>query len=517
LPLRYPDNNRVFARKAQYQFGWDWGPKIVGAGIWKKVWLDAFDSLSNNAQLQTKKDELFAMLPHDIKLIQNKDSIGTSFQFEKSGKPIYMKGANWIPGTMFPGTMNIDQYRNWLLKAKSANMNMLRVWGGGYYEDDVFYDLCDSLGIYVWQDFMFACAMYPGDPYFLDNVKKEVEYQVKRLRHHPCIVLWCGNNEIEEGWKNWGWQKQFDLHGTDSMKIWNAYQILFNDSLKKWVNEFDGTRSYVSTSPKNGWGHAESFTEGDSHYWGLWWGLEDWEVFKTKTGRFVSEYGMQSMSHYSTLLTYTPKDQLFMNSVTMNAHQRANDGFKKLNHYLLRYFIDSVMLKRLNLQDYIYLTQCMQAHVLYNSIITHRSNPKNMGTLLWQLNDCWPVTSWSIVDFYSEPKAAWFAVKRAYDETNPIAEEDFKKENCMKEGQPEFTINSISDQSISIESDRDAYFVKIETANGTAAQISDNYFHLKKGEKKIISFNPGASKVKIKSLRIRSLNELYQKYKIGRL
>jgi beta-mannosidase len=510
LPLIYPDNNRVFSRKAQYQFGWDWGPALIGAGIWKKVWLDAYDDRSNVMLEQMKRDAKFRLLPHDVTLIQKKDTIGTSFYFEKSGSPVYMKGANWIPGTIFPGTMNREQYSRWLQQAKAANMNMLRVWGGGFYEDDAFYDLCDSLGIYVWQDFMFACGMYPADSAYLQNVKQEVAYQVKRLRHHPCIVLWCGNNESEEGWKNWGWQQQFRLHGEDSLKIWKDYQTLFQDSLRKWVNDFDGTRPYVSTSPKNGWGHPESFTEGDSHYWGLWWGLEDWEVFKTKTGRFVSEYGMQSMSHYTTVQSYTPKNELTMYAPSMIAHQRAGDGFNKINHYLLRYFIDSNMLKKINVQDYIYITQCMQAYVLYNSIVTHRSQPKNMGTLLWQLNDCWPVTSWSIIDYAERPKAAWYAVKRAYQDD--IKNEELRIDRRTITNMPKFTLSAISSNSFSVQSDEDAYFVNLSCPEITM-KWSDNYFHLKKGESKIIKVDsdiiePGIMK-KIKTF---SLNEFYRKY-----
>ena len=248
LPLVRPDNNRVYARKAQFQFGWDWGPIFIGAGIYKNIWIDAYNSLSTNEKFQMERDQLNRSRIKEIKLIQKSDSIGTSFYFEKNGKPIYMKGANWIPAdNIFLNQLTRDDYRRLLKNAKDANMNMLRVWGGGIYETDDFYDLCDSMGIYVWQDFMFACAMYPGDNNFLSNVKEEVKQQIKRLRHHSCIVLWCGNNEIEEGWKNWGWQSQFNLHQQDSIKIWNEYQTLFKDSLNAWVSEFDGTRPYVST------------------------------------------------------------------------------------------------------------------------------------------------------------------------------------------------------------------------------------------------------------------------------
>ncbi len=293
LPLVLPDNNRVYVRKAQFQFGWDWGPKFIGCGIWKGIKLDGW----NGVRIRPT----YAVEKNNVKLIQQKDAVGTSFYFEKDGQPIYAKGANWIPADVFLPRVTKDDYRKMLISAKDANMNMLRVWGGGVYEADEFYDLCDSLGIMVWQDFMFAGGMYPGDDAFMNNVREEVRYQIERLRNHPCIVLWCGNNEVDEAWKNWGWQNQFNLHGKDSAKVWNDYKRLFEDSLKKWVNEFDGTRPYVSTSPKNGWGRKESFTEADSHYWGVWWGLEDWEVFENKTGRFVSEYGMQAMPNWNKI------------------------------------------------------------------------------------------------------------------------------------------------------------------------------------------------------------------------
>ena len=511
LPIVRPDNSRVYARKAQFQFGWDWGPTFIGAGIWKKVWIDGYDELSTNQKLQLKKDELNNSRKKEIKLIQQPDSNGVSFYFEKNGKPIYMKGANWIPASIFPGTLIKEDYLKLLVKAKDANMNMLRIWGGGIYESDDFYDLCDSMGIYVWQDFMFAGGMYPADKYFLENVKSEVKYQIERLRHHPCIVLWCGNNEIDEAWHNWGWQTQFNLHNEDSIKIWKEYKTLFKDSLAAWVNEFDGSRPYVSTSPQNGWGHNESFSEGDSHYWGLWWGLEDWEVFKNKTGRFVSEYGMQSMSNFSTIKTYTKESDRFLYSEAIKSHQKASDGFNKLNHYLTRYFIDSTSLSKLSLSDYTYLSQCMQAFILKNTITTHRNqSPRNMGTLLWQLNDCWPVTSWSIVDYSGAPKAAWYAVKRAYSNDADIKIDNIDRLNLLK-NQPKFTLKITGEHSFSITSTCDAKYVYL-TSDFGEYKLSDNYFDIKKGEIKNISIQNGnASDKIIKHLNVYSLNQFYYK------
>lgn len=499
LPLVLPDNNRVYLRKAQFQFGWDWGPKFVGCGIWKTIRLHGWNGMRIRPTFTIEKN--------NVKLIQQKDSIGTSFYFEKEGKPIYCKGANWIPGDVFLPRLKREDYRKMLLSAKNANMNMLRVWGGGVYESDDFYDLCDSLGIMVWQDFMFTGGMYPGDDAFMNNVREEVKYQVERLRNHPCIVLWCGNNEVEEAWKNWGWQNQFNLHGADSAKVWNDYKRLFQDSLKKWVDELDGTRPYVSTSPKNGWGHKESFTEGDSHYWGVWWGLEDWEVFENKTGRFVSEYGMQAMPNWNTIKNFTDSSDRHMQSGVIQSHQKASDGFKKLNHYLTRYFIDSAKLSSLSLEDYTYLSQCMQYYILKNSIAIHRSKyPSNMGTLLWQLNDCWPVTSWSITDYSRQPKAAWYAVKEAYRD-DVLPQKDSVYPNDLKLVKPEFSFN-LSGNSITLSSSADTKYVALAFINNDTL-FSDNYFDLKKGETKTITFsNITNAREILNKLKIKSLYDI---------
>lgn len=495
LPLVLPDNNRVYVRKAQFQFGWDWGPKFVGCGIWKKIFIKAAD---------TKRSRLINNDNNSVvRLIQQKDAVGTSFYFEKDGKPIYAKGANWIPADVFLPRITKADYRKILQSAKDANMNMLRVWGGGVYEADEFYDLCDSLGIMIWQDFMFAGGMYPGDDAFMNNVREEVKYQVERLRHHPCIVLWCGNNEVDEAWHNWGWQNQFNLHGTDSVKVWNDYTRLFRDSLKKWVDEFDGTRPYISTSPKNGWGHKESFTEGDSHYWGLWWGLEDWEIFNEKTGRFVSEYGMQSMSNWNTIKTYTDSSDRYLFSPVIQSHQKATDGFKKLNHYLTRYFIDSARLSKLSLEDYTYLTQCLQYYILRNSIATHRGKyPANMGTLLWQLNDCWPVTSWSITDYSHKHKAAWYAVKEVYrDDVTPAQEGGYPKEAQLQK--PAYTV-TVSGNTLSVSASTFSKYVFV-SSDDDEVEFSNNYFNLYGGFKETINLN---KTVDPKSIKVISLYDV---------
>lgn len=503
LPLVLPDNNRVYARKAQFQFGWDWGPIFIGCGIWKKIQLHFYEA--DKIDIQINYEPIMA------KLIQQKDSIGESFYFEKNGKPFYVKGANWIPANIFLPSVKKRDYLNLLLKAKNANMNMLRVWGGGVYEDDYFYDLCDSLGIIVWQDFMFANGMYPADSKYLANVKAEVIYQIKRLKKHPCIVLWCGNNEIDEAWHNWGWQNQFNLHGADSARVWDNYKMLFEDSLKSWVNEFDGRRPYVSSSPKLGWGNKKSLMEGDSHYWGLWWGMEDWETFKTHTGRFVSEYGMQAMSNVETIKTYVPANDLKYNSSAVQWHQKASNGFYKLNVYLDKYFIDSSKLSKLSLQEYSYLTQCLQYYILKNCIAVQRNKmPYNMGTLLWQLNDCWPATSWSITDFSQASKAAWYAVRENYrDDLISVNDTVYPKKLLLLK--PGFTILPEGDNTFSIQSNVDAKYVYINVGKGSE-DISDNYFDLKAGKKKILSFSDRYfSPASAKSMKITSLYDVLSK------
>lgn len=504
LPIILPDNNRVYARKAQYQFGWDWGPKFIGAGIWKPVTIEA-SSGSTATRRGTKPDTAFA----NIRFVQQKDSIGTSFHFEKEGKPFYIKGANWIPASAFPASVKRKDYRELLVMAREAGMNMLRVWGGGIYEADDFYELCDSLGIMVWQDFMFAGGMYPGDKNYMASVKAEVEYQVKRLQKYACIVLWCGNNEIDEAWHHWGWQNQFNLHESDSAKVWNDYERLFKDSLQAWINEYaQQPRPYVSTSPQYGWGNPMSYKNSDSHYWGLWWGLEGWEKFKTHTGRFVSEWGMQAMPDYSTVEKYTKPGDRNRFSPAVLAHQKASDGFKKLNHYINRYFFDTIKLDKLSLKEYTYLTQCLQYYILKNSIATQMSKqPVNMGTLIWQLNDCWPVTSWSIIDFYKKPKAGYYAVKRAYTTMDTITDTVYPKNLSLFK--PQFRI-SFTDKFVSVMSDIDAKYVFLDLGEDNQ-QLTDNYFDLKAGEEKKIPFRTTGIFLFRKKYTVMSLYDILSK------
>ncbi len=501
LPLKIPDHNRVFARKAQYHFGWDWGPTFITCGIWRQVRIEAFDQ---------RPAEVKQLPSRRVELVQEPDSIGRSFFFRIDGKPVYMKGANYIPSEVFLPRLKAADYHKIIQLAKEANMNMLRVWGGGVYEDDAFYDLCDRYGIYVWQDFMFAGGMIPVDDSFFRNVKAEVEYQVKRLRHHPSIVLWCGNNEVDEAWHNWGWQQQFNLHGQDSTRVWNAYQRLFRDSLPAWLQQWDGSRPYISTSPMHGWGRKQSITEGDSHYWGLWWGLQDVEVFEHKTGRFVSEYGMQAMPNWTTVQSFTTTQERYLVSPSLKQHQKHPTGYQNLQHYLHRYFLDSNKVKQLSVENYTYLTQCLQYYVLKNSIAIHRSKyPVNMGTLLWQLNDCWPVASWSITDYYRNRKAGWYAVKEAYrDDVLPVKDTIYPKNLPLTK--PVFTITSQGENMFVITSTTDAAYVYVYK-EGEELPLKENYFHLKAGERKYLYIDGRYQKPgEHKQLKVKSLYDVLQ-------
>lgn len=495
LPFVIPDNPRTYVRKAQFHFGWDWGPKFTTAGIWKAVRLEAFD---------LKPAEKPFITPVNVELVQKPDDKGTSFYFNIDGKPVYMKGANYIPADAFVSRLTKNDYRKILTMAKEANMNMIRVWGGGIYESDDFYDLCDSLGIYVWQDFMFAGAMVPGDKAFFDNVKAEVQYQAKRLRHHKSIVLWCGNNEVDEAFNRWGWQKSFKISATDSAKLWNDYTRLFRDSIPTWLKEVDPGRPYISSSPKLGWGVKESLSEGDSHYWGVWWGAEDFEVFEQKTGRFVSEYGMQAMPNYNSILKFTQPDDRYLFSDVLKSHQKAGNGFDKLAIYLDKYMIDSAKISKLSLADYVYLTQCVQYYGFKNMILIQRSKePYNMGTLLWQLNDCWPVASWSITDYdHRAPKAAWYAVKEAYrDDVRPPRDRVRPKD--LKLSDPKITYQ-IKGNTITLRSSAFAKYVYIEIA-GYSGKLSDNYFDLEGGKEKVITFDRNELKTSNVKLSLKSL------------
>ena len=342
-----------------------------------------------------------------IELINEPDSIGTSFYFKLNGIPVFMKGANYIPQDMFLPSVSEARYRNIIDKVKYANMNMLRVWGGGIYENDIFYDLCDENGILVWQDFMFAGSLYPGDPEFIENIESEVYENIKRLRHHPSIALWCGNNEIEVAWKNWGWQKKYNYSLSDSIEIWNNYKKIFQQLIPNALKTLHPQGSYTSTSPLSNWGTPSNFNHSSMHYWGVWHGKDNFDQFDDNIGRFMVEYGFQSFPSITLLRTIANDSNLNLNSNVMANRQKSYVGNGMILKQIEQYFESPT-----NFADFIVLSQKVQAMAYKLAITAHINNqPHCMGTLFWQLNDCWPCPSWSVIEYDGTEKEAYEVIK----------------------------------------------------------------------------------------------------------
>ena len=346
-----------------------------------------------------------------VKVIQEKDTVGSSFKVELNGVSIFMKGADYIPQDMFLARPSKQDYEGVIQQATDANMNMLRIWGGGFFEKDIFYELCDQKGLLIWHDFMFACAMYPGNEAFLNNVRQETIDNIKRLRNHPSIALWCGNNENYIGWKDWKWSKNYSKK--DSASLWFDYEKLYHQLLPEVVEVYDGSRFYWPSSPKYGWGYPVN-KDGDVHYWGVWHAKEPFEVFgkKENIGRFMSEYGFQSTTDLNAVKKYTLPQDREMSSIVMKNHQKHRVGYPVIDKYFDWYYK-----KPNNFQSYLYLSQVMQAFGVGMGIEIHRrSMPHCMGTLYWQLNDCWPVSSWASTDYYDSWKALHYKVRDLFKE-----------------------------------------------------------------------------------------------------
>ena len=347
-----------------------------------------------------------------FEMVDEPDSIGRAFYFKVNGVPFYAKGANYVPEEMIETWMNADNTLSLLCQAKDAHFNMLRVWGGGIYPSDDFFNVCDSLGILVWQDFMYAGTMYPYDEAFLENARIEAEEQVKRLASHPSLALWCGGNEISEGYYNWGWQQSLGWSEEDDKAIKAGYDQLFEGILPEAVALYDGTRPYWPSSPWKGWGRPESLTEGDVHYWGVWWGEQPYEMYREKVGRFNSEYGYQSYPDYQTLLKIAQGEELSKDAEVIAAHQKHPRGTRQIDDFIQRYYPD---IQPKDFEEYVHLSQLSQAYGMEIAIEAHRTaKPYNMGTLYWQLNDAWPVTSWSSIDYYGNLKVFQERLKTLY-------------------------------------------------------------------------------------------------------
>lgn len=509
FPLRaWPNNDQadimlsLYARKAGYHYGWDWGPRLVTAGIWRDVYLECRDSFRIDdtrivtRKLDAGKAEMEALCTvtsdeaaraeltvkygttkavsaqvslvegtntvrvafevknpelwwtnglgnprlydfdivldrsgrratdrvrtgiRTVEIVREKDARGQSMFVRLNGKAVFMKGANYIPLDNFPARVDHGRYEYIIKSAADANMNMLRVWGGGMYENDRFYDLCDRYGLLVWQDMMFACGMFPADTRYLDNVAEEVKDNVRRLRNHPCVALWNGNNENEISYFGWGWRQRYT---DDEDRVYrDNLRKLFYEVIPQAIREVDDSRYYHPTSPVTGYNDID-YSMGDVHFWSVWKGgwIEEYTE-AANIGRFMSEYGFQSYPEMRTIRRFVDDGDLSLDSEVMLSHQRArndqtrdpNFGNNMMKMYMAKYFnVPS------EFGEFVYLSQYVQAEAVKVGIEAHRrAKPYCMGTLYWQINDCWPVASWSSVDYYGRWKALQYYARDAFAE-----------------------------------------------------------------------------------------------------
>ncbi len=342
-----------------------------------------------------------------LELRRHNDEFGQSFVFVVNSIPIFAKGANWIPADSFTNRVSEEKYRHLLTSAIEANMNMVRIWGGGIYESETFYNLCDELGILVWQDFMFACSMYPADNAFVKLVEMEATYQIRRVRHHPSIVIWCGNNEIEGIFQDSDWSEKLPE------SAWCEYVKVFAEALPAVCEKEDPSRPYWPTSPGSDLEpteYAQNPMQGDTHYWGVWHGREPFDFYRQHFPRFISEYGFQSFPEKSTINKFTIEEDHDIFSLVMLNHQKNKFGNALIKEYMEIYY--KVPEK---FDDFILLSQIQQAEAIKIGAEHFRHiRPRCMGSLYWQLNDCWPVASWSSIDYYGKWKALHYFARRFY-------------------------------------------------------------------------------------------------------
>lgn len=526
LPYQYPASNdqsengglfnkkiSIFARKAGYHYGWDWGPRLVTSGIWRPVYIRAWSDLrindvfieqkevgagraviaghveldadkDMNGVLVTITDEVTGRVLGEwqadlkrgtnrvtvdfvlhkpklwwsnglgepflyrfrtdiiaggelldsktervgirsLKVVHQPDKDGHTFYIELNGRPVFAKGANYIPSDNFLPRVTPENYKKTILDAAGVNMNMLRVWGGGIYENDVFYDLCDEYGIMIWQDFMFACSMYPAEGALLDNIHQEAVDNVKRLRNHACIALWCGNNECQDAWLGWGWKREIERQNKEyADKIWAQYRQQYHVTLPGVVREYAPGTFYWPSSPFAFEGEMSGTTDGDRHYWSVWHGKAPISDYDSEKSRFFSEYGFQSFPEFESVKRYAPYPEDWdIRSEVMMSHQRGGDHANELiETYLLNEYK-----KPRDFRAFLYMNHVLQGDAIKTAIESHRRQmPYNMGTLFWQHNDCWPVASWASRDYYGRWKAQHYYVRKAYDDIliSPVVEGD---------------------------------------------------------------------------------------------
>jgi len=342
-----------------------------------------------------------------IELRQDQDQWGRSFAFVVNGVRFFAKGSNWIPADSFPARITEEQLEGLIRAAAESHQNMLRVWGGGFYEDERFYDLCDRYGILVWQDCVFSCSIYPLDkPDFIENVRVEVSENIRRLRHRASLALWCGNNEMEQGWTEWNWDKP------ELQDLKAAYDRFFHHTLAEWCAALDPDHAYWPSSPSSGtpFDRPNGQLQGDAHYWDVWHGRKPFTAYRDQYPRFMSEFGFQALPPLATIRTYAAEEDWNMTSYVMEQHQKNASG----NSLMVGQMLDSFRLPK-DFPSLVYLSMVLQAEgIRYGVEHWRRHMDRVAGTLYWQLNDCWPVASWSGLDYFGRWKALHYAARRFY-------------------------------------------------------------------------------------------------------
>ena len=382
-----------------------WWPNGYGDQPLYTVALELRTSAGGEERLLDRRDYQIGL--RTIELRQEEDAWGRSFEFAVNGVPVFAKGANWIPADSFPTRLTDEHLEMLIRSAAETHQNMLRVWGGGFYEDERFYDLCDRYGILVWQEFIFSCSVYPlNDPEFVENLREEVAQNIRRLRHRASLALWCGNNEMEWGWVDWGWNRP----ALQDLK--DAYDAFFHRTLPEWCKTEDPDRQYWPSSPstRTPFENPNGQSQGDAHYWDVWHGRKPFTAYRGQYPRFMSEFGFQSLPPLDTIRTYAEEADWNMTSYIMEQHQKNASG----NGLMIAQMTDNFRMPK-DFPSLVYLSMVLQSEgIRYGVEHWRRHKDRVAGTLYWQLNDCWPVASWSSLDYFGRWKALHYAARRFY-------------------------------------------------------------------------------------------------------
>lgn len=386
-------------------------------------------------------------------LIQEKDSVGETYYFKINDRPIFCKGANLIPMDVFPARVTKEKMESIVQQMVLSNFNIVRIWGGGYYLEDYFYNLCDKYGIMVWQDLMFACAMYPSDELFIETIKQEIAYQIPRISAHPSVIQFNGNNEVDVAWKYWGFQDKYKISESNQVQIQKDYNRIFKQVIPELIHSYTSI-PYIHTSPLSHWINKEDFPNGTQHYWGVWHGKDPVEDFGKKSGRFNAEFGFQSFPEYSTLKSFSNYQDWNLNSPVMKSHQKSYVG-----NGMIKKHTDILYGNIQKFDDFVYYSQLTQAKAVGIALSSHRLlSPYCMGSIYWQLNDCWPAPTWSSIDYYGNWKALQYRAKEDFKDITVL-------EKTQKIGKETYFLVSDSPDTLTTD-------VKYEVFNLVGKKIS---------------------------------------------